>query len=88
MISSGMIGTGPGIAALGADLTDRRTRFRSKIEARACAYVDRALRAALLVSTVLQGLSIQVHDGANREDLAAVVDAAIMALDQIESVVR
>jgi AcrR family transcriptional regulator len=37
---------------------------------------------ALYYATVLHGLSIQARDGASREELAAVVDHALMAFDQ------
>jgi AcrR family transcriptional regulator len=86
MISSGMLQCGEDHLELAREVAQRRTLMRDAIALKLEPWLDRdrATPLATYLVTVLQGLSVQAHDGASREDLyevAGEVVAGIKARD-------
>ncbi|MBY3081067.1 TetR family transcriptional regulator [Rhizobium leguminosarum bv. viciae] len=79
MVSSGMLQCAPEHAALASELTGRRREMRETISKAFLRWLDQDRAAALarLVTTIMQGLSVQARDGATRQELYQVVNETV-----------
>jgi len=82
MISTGMIECASELAGLASELAARRRRMRDHIADALTRWLDEAAAGALAryVIVVVQGLAVQVRDGATRDELHQVVDQAVAGL--------
>ncbi|MEZ2126449.1 MULTISPECIES: TetR/AcrR family transcriptional regulator [unclassified Sinorhizobium] len=82
MISSGMIACHPDHAALARDAAARREVMRDRIERalRPFAGPDEVRRLARHLSAVMQGISIQVRDGAAPAELEEIVEDVVLGV--------
>ena len=82
MISDGMVACGSEHGALARDLAARRRKFRSLLQRKLQARMDRpaAQSMALYLAAVMQGISIQARDGASAAELGRIVDQVTAGL--------
>ena len=82
MVSTGMIHCASEHADLASELADRRRQTRDQIAVALTRWLprDSALSLARYLTAVMQGLAIQVRDGATRSELEQVIDEVIAGL--------
>ncbi|WGF88890.1 TetR/AcrR family transcriptional regulator [Marinivivus vitaminiproducens] len=87
MVSTGLLGCGEEAASLAQETAALRAAWRSDLAARLERARDEGelpahcepAEIARFYAAVMQGISVQAHDGATREELSAIVDQALTA---------
>ncbi len=79
MISSGLVACHPDHAAIARDAAARREALRMEIVQALCPFAedDQVQRLARHLAAVMQGISIQAHDGVAPQDLRDVVEDVV-----------
>ncbi|WP_426240158.1 TetR/AcrR family transcriptional regulator [Pararhizobium sp. DWP1-1-3] len=82
MIASGMVVANPQNVDLQKEIAERRSEFRNVLQEKMAFWVgeQEALRLSRYLTAVMQGISIQAHDGATAGELQMIVDEVLKGL--------